>query len=97
MNDAAGTVTALVYGGFRDNAARANVALVGTGDRRWELLYPPSLPFVCLDSQRLGTVAAGILNDVIDGKGDIYSDSVTKIAVSFVDATHRADAVSTWE
>jgi hypothetical protein len=55
------------------------------------------LPFVCLDSHRLGTVAAGILSDLIDGKGDVYSNAVTKVAVGFVDASHRADAISTWE
>jgi DNA-binding LacI/PurR family transcriptional regulator len=91
------TLVALRLIRLADSPAVRAISLVGTGDRRWELLYPPSLPFVCLDSQRLGTVAAGILNDLIDGKGDIYANTVTKIAVSFVDATDRADGLSTWE
>ncbi|MCC7372931.1 MAG: LacI family DNA-binding transcriptional regulator [Chloroflexi bacterium] len=78
---------------FADDAAVRDIELVGTGDRRWEFLYPPSLPFVCLDSYGLGTVAAGMLNDLIDGKGDMYQDSVTRVAVSFVDATSRAEAL----
>jgi hypothetical protein len=61
--------------------------LVGTGDRRWELLFPPNVPFVCLDSFGLGTTAADILNDLIDGGRDVRSDAETPIAVSFVDAT----------
>ena len=62
-----------------------NVALVGTGDRRWELLFPPTVPFVCLDSFGLGTTAANILNDLIDGNRDVQSDAEVPIAVSFVD------------
>jgi LacI family transcriptional regulator len=62
-----------------------NVALVGTGDRRWELLFPPTVPFVCLDSFGLGTTAANILNDLIDGGRDVQSDAEIPIAVDFVD------------
>jgi LacI family transcriptional regulator len=62
-----------------------SVALVGTGDRRWELLFPPTVPFVCLDSFGLGTTAANILNDLIDGSRDVQSDAEVPIAVSFVD------------
>jgi DNA-binding LacI/PurR family transcriptional regulator len=91
------TLVALRLIRLADAPAVRSIALVGTGDRRWELLYPPSLPFVCLDSHRLGTVAAGILSDLIDGKGDVYTNAITKVAVGFVDASHRADAISTWE
>jgi DNA-binding LacI/PurR family transcriptional regulator len=65
--------------------ATRGVALVGTGDRRWELLFPPTVPFVCLDSFGLGTTAADILNDLIDGSGNVQSDAEVPIAVSFVD------------
>lgn len=64
-----------------------DVALVGTGDRRWELLFPPDVPFVCLDSFGLGTTAATILNHLIDGGGDVPPDAEITIAVEFVDAT----------
>lgn len=63
-----------------------DVALVGTGDQRWELLFPPTVPFVCLDSFGLGTRAADILNDLIDGKRDARSDAEAVIGVRFVDA-----------
>jgi LacI family transcriptional regulator len=76
-------------------AVRA-IELVGTGDRRWEFLYPPSLPFVCLDSYGLGTLAARTLNELIDGKGDFYESTVTRVPVSFVDATSSADSGSGW-
>jgi DNA-binding LacI/PurR family transcriptional regulator len=91
------TLVALRLIRLSDSPAVRAIALVGTGDRRWELLYPPSLPFVCLDSHRLGTVAAGILNDLIDGKGDSYESAATKVAVDFVEATHRSEGPSTWE
>jgi len=80
-----------------DSPAVRAIELVGTGDRRWEFLYPPSLPFVCLDSYGLGTLAAKTVNELIDGKGDIYSDSVTSVPVSFIDTTNRADTLSAWE
>jgi LacI family transcriptional regulator len=69
-----------------ENSASPAVALVGTGDRRWEYLFPPSVPFICLDSFGLGTTAAHMLNDLIDGSGDVQSDAEVPIAVSFVDA-----------
>jgi DNA-binding LacI/PurR family transcriptional regulator len=91
------TLVALRLLRLADAPAVRAIELVGTGDRRWELLYPPSLPFVCLDSHHLGTVAAGILNDLIDGTGDLYASTVTKIAVGFVEATPAADGGSAWE
>lgn len=65
------------------------VALVGTGDRRWELLFPANLPFVCLDSFGLGAAAAEILNATIDGARPLESDVETVIDVDFVDAAER--------
>ncbi|MCC6177563.1 MAG: LacI family DNA-binding transcriptional regulator [Chloroflexi bacterium] len=62
------------------------VAIVGTGDRRWELLFPPAVPFVCLDSYGLGTTAAEILNDSIDNGSDEYADCDVIIPVQMVDA-----------
>ena len=85
---AATAVSTLVALRVIQTAARPavrDVALVGTGDRRWELLFPPNVPFVCLDSFGLGTTAANILNDLIDGNGSVSSDAEVPIAVSFVD------------
>jgi DNA-binding LacI/PurR family transcriptional regulator len=62
------------------------VELVGTGDRRWELLFPPTVPFICLDSFGLGTTAARLLNEMIDGDRALGDDTETQIAVSFVRA-----------
>jgi DNA-binding LacI/PurR family transcriptional regulator len=68
---------------------RRSVALVGTGDRRWELLFPRTVPFVCLDSFGLGTTAADILNDLIDSGRDVRSDAEAVMAVRFVDAMDK--------
>jgi DNA-binding LacI/PurR family transcriptional regulator len=63
------------------------VALVGTGDERWELLFPPRVPFLCLSSFSLGHEAAEILNELIDGGRDVGVDRETVIGTRFVDGT----------
>ena len=71
----------------REPIGRQHVALVGTGDRRWELLFPPEVPFLCLDSFGLGTNAADLLNDLIDGKDDPRREVETVMPARFVDAS----------
>ena len=46
------------------------------------------MPFVCLDSFGLGTTAANILNDLIDGNGYVQYDPEIPIAVNFVDTPY---------
>jgi LacI family transcriptional regulator len=69
-----------------ERPAVRETVLVGTGDQRWELLFPPTVAFVSLDSFGLGTTAACVLNDLIDTGGDVHADAEMPIAVSFVDA-----------
>ncbi|MHB1415825.1 MAG: LacI family DNA-binding transcriptional regulator [Chloroflexota bacterium] len=63
-----------------------DVALVGTGDQRWELLFTPRIPLLCLDSFSLGTQAAEILNDLIDNPEKVQVGSEVLVSVSLENA-----------
>ena len=43
-----------------------DIALVGTGDQRWGLLFTPRIPSLCLDSFSLGSRAAELVSSLID-------------------------------
>ncbi len=70
---------------------RRKITLVGTGDLRWELLFPPTVAFVCLDSYGLGKTAATLINGLIDGVRDVRSDQETVIGVRFVEPAERLE------
>ncbi|MCL4466963.1 MAG: LacI family transcriptional regulator [Chloroflexi bacterium] len=46
-----------------------DVVLVGTGDRRWDLLFTPRIPSLCLDSFSLGTKAADLVAELSGKRG----------------------------
>ncbi|MHB1132778.1 MAG: LacI family DNA-binding transcriptional regulator [Chloroflexota bacterium] len=43
-----------------------DISLVGTGDQRWETLFTPPIPSLCLDAYALGTQAARLLGRLIE-------------------------------
>lgn len=76
----------------------ADLALVGTGDQRWGLLFTPRIPSLCLDSFSLGTRAAELVSRLIEDSRSIEPERDVAVEtrlenVDLLGANARAESI----